>query len=109
MMSFERYNKFIKDLCFNKHWPMASVANAYSRRVAAAYQVPHTHHNQHIDIIITNRQDILESKEGIPQETCTLTGKERKWEEPCDTVVRKMFGKYVVIIVVFVVDTRIIT
>lgn len=39
MMGFERYNKFIKDLCFNRHWPMASVANAYLRRIAAAYKV----------------------------------------------------------------------
>lgn len=41
MMGFERYNKFIRDLCFNKHWPMASVANAYLRRVAGAYEVNH--------------------------------------------------------------------
>ena len=39
MFGFERYNKFIRDLCFNKNWPMASVANAYVRRVAASYKV----------------------------------------------------------------------
>jgi len=39
MMVFERYNKFIRDLCYNKHWPMASVANAYLRRAAASYKV----------------------------------------------------------------------
>ena len=39
MMSFERYNKYIKDLCFNKHWPMASVSKAYTFRAASHYNV----------------------------------------------------------------------
>ena len=39
MMSFERFNKFIKDLCFNPRWPMSSVAAAYMGRAAAHYRV----------------------------------------------------------------------
>ena len=39
MMGFERFNRFIKGLCFNKHWPMSSVANAYLRAAAVDYKV----------------------------------------------------------------------
>ena len=39
MMGFERFNKFIKGMCFNKHFPMESVANAYIRNAAAHYLV----------------------------------------------------------------------
>ena len=39
MMCFERFNKVIKDMCFNKNFPMASVANAYIRNAAAHYVV----------------------------------------------------------------------
>ena len=41
MMFFERFNKYIKSLCFNKYlyWAMASVAKAYIREATALYQV----------------------------------------------------------------------
>lgn len=39
MMCFEQFNKFIKDMCFNKHYPMASVANAYMRNATSFYMV----------------------------------------------------------------------
>ena len=39
MMSFERFNKYIKDMVFNKNFPMASVANTYVRHAAAHYLV----------------------------------------------------------------------
>ena len=72
-MSFERYNRFIKEMCFNKHWPMASVVNMYVKRAAAHYE------------------KILKHSR-LPTCTCTLFGKQTGWDQPPDTIVHSLFG-----------------
>ena len=76
MMVFERYNRFVKKMCRNTHWPLASIANCYLRR--AAHQFDRIANN----LIPT------------PACTCFLLGKNRMWRDVNvpDVVVTSLFG-----------------
>ena len=75
MMSFERYNRFVKQMCYNNHWPMESVANTYLKRAVAHYEQ-------------------ISKVKGLPTCTCTLFGKGCGWKdtEVPDEVVTAVFG-----------------
>ena len=73
MMCFERYNRFVKEMCYNNNWPFASIANTYLRRAA--------HHYEHIKSCL-----------GPPKCTCRLLGKDHFWKGPPDEVVAFLFG-----------------
>ena len=59
MMVFERYNRFVKKMCYNKHWVLESIAATYKRMAA-------DHHLRIAECL------------GSPKTTCELLGKCRR-------------------------------
>ena len=76
MMTFERYNRFVKNMCRNTHWPLASIANTYVQRAA-----------DHYDQISS---DVMST----PVCTCSLLGRNRVWKgiDVPDVVITTLFG-----------------
>ena len=75
MMVFERYNRFVKRMCYNNNWPLTSIANTYLRRAA--------HHYEQVRACV-----------GAPKCTCNLSGKGKPWRNPPDVVIAFLFGMY---------------
>ena len=75
MMVFERYNRFVKQMCRNTHWVLQSIAQTYKRMAAE-------HHLQIAECLRS------------PKTTCTLLGRQDMWKDPPDAVVTFLFGSY---------------
>lgn len=81
MFAFEAYNRYIKTLCFNNHWPMASVANSYIREANMHYK--YLRDTPIADLHI--------------QTTCILEGRKTRWKSPPADVVSFLFGSLLLI------------
>ena len=74
MFVFERYNRFVKKMCNNTNYPLASIANTYLKRAA---------HHYHL---------IANGMYQSPSCSCFLMGKNGTWHDVPNAVVTSLFG-----------------